>query len=87
MLYHLAEHSDYFDLHNKIIQDGIVVGLHDAALSERLQTDSELTLNKAITMARQTEVVKEQQPIVRGKIENNHARVEAVDGTQSLQQK
>ena len=87
-LYRLAEHCNYRDLHNEMIRDRIVVGLRDAALSERLQTDSELTLDKAITMARQTEAVKEQQPVVRGEVENSrHARVEAVHGVQSLQQK
>ena len=87
-LYRLAEHCNYRDLHNEMIRDRIVVGLRDAALSERLQTDSELTLDKAITMVRQTEAVKEQQPVVRGEVENSrHARVEAVHGVQSLQQK
>ena len=44
----LAEHCNYHDLH---IRDRIVVGLRDSNLSERLQTDQELTLNKAIRMA------------------------------------
>ena len=32
----LAEHCEYKDLHDKMIQDRIVVGLRDASLSEKL---------------------------------------------------
>ena len=53
-----------------MIRDRIVVGLHDVGLSEKLQTDPELTLDKAITMARQTEAVRGQQPVVRGNMDN-----------------
>ena len=49
--YRLAEHYNYCDLHDEMIQDQIVVGLRDSNLSERLQTDPELTLDKAIMMA------------------------------------
>ena len=35
--------------------------LQDSNLSERLQTDLELTIDKAITMARRTEAIREQQ--------------------------
>ena len=51
-LYQLAEHCNYCDLHNKRIRYGIIVGLRDLNLSKRLQTDTELTLNRAIMMAR-----------------------------------
>ena len=51
-LYQLAGHCDYHDLHDEMIRDRIVVGLRDSNLSERLQTDPELTLDKAIMMAR-----------------------------------
>ena len=50
--YRLAEHCKYRDLHGEMIQYRIIVGLSDSNLSERLQIDPELTLNKAITMAR-----------------------------------
>ena len=87
-LYRLAEHCNYRGLHDEMIRDRIVVGLRDAVLSERLQTDSELTLDKAITMARQTEAVKQQQqPVVRGNTENRHTKVDTVQGVQSLQHK
>ena len=50
--YRLAEHCKYRDLHSEMVRYRIIVGLPDSNLSERLQIDPELTLNKAITMAR-----------------------------------
>ena len=43
---------NYRDLHGEMIHDRIILGLRDSNLSERLQTDPELTLDKAIMMAR-----------------------------------
>ena len=51
LLYRLAEHCNYHDLHSEMIQDRIVVGLQDPNLLEKLQTDPELTLDKEIMMA------------------------------------
>ena len=65
-LYALAEHCAYGVLHDEMIRDRIVVGLRDARLSEKLQLDAGLTLEKAITAIRQAEAMKQQQPIVRG---------------------
>ena len=62
-----------------MILDLIVVGLRDSNLSERLQTDPELTLDKAITMARRTEAVREQQAVVRGETDNTCTRIKAVE--------
>ena len=64
-LYGLAEHCGYAGLHDEMIRDRIVVGLRDAKLSENLQLDPELTLDKAVTKARQSEMVKQQQLLVR----------------------
>ena len=49
-----------------MIRDRIVVGLRDRKLSERLQLEADLTLEKAITMARQSESVRKQQSVIRG---------------------
>ena len=49
-----------------MIRDRIVVGLQDAALSEKLQLEPELTLESAIAKVRHSEQVKRQQPMVRG---------------------
>ena len=46
-LYQLVEHCKYGDLKEEMIRDRIVVEIRDSALSERLQLDSELTLEKA----------------------------------------
>ena len=66
-LYALAEHCGYGSLHDEMIRDRIVVGIKSNSLSEKLQLDSTLTLEKAITQVRQTEAVKKQQPLLRGK--------------------
>ena len=65
-LYTLSEHCDYGALHNELIRDRIVVGLADIKLSERMQMDKDLTLDKAINMARQSEEIKRQQTSLRG---------------------
>ena len=64
-LYELAEHCGYGDLHNEMIRDRIVVGICNSALSEKLQLDSKLTLESAVTQVRQSEAVKLQQPLLR----------------------
>ena len=79
LLYQLAEHCNYRDLHDKMIQDQIVMGLWDSNLSERLQTDQELILDKAIIMARWTEAVRKQQAVVRGETGNTCTRIEEVE--------
>ena len=42
------------------------MGLKDKKLSEQLQLDSKLTLEKAITKSRQSETVKKQQSFLKG---------------------
>ena len=79
LLYRLAEHCNYHDLHDAMIQDRIVVGLRDSNLSEWLQIDPELSLDKAITMTRWTEAVREQQGVVRGETDNTCTKIEAVE--------
>ena len=46
-LYQPVEHCEYGELKEEMVRDRIVVGICDSALSERLQLDSELTLEKA----------------------------------------
>ena len=53
----LSEHCSYGDLHDKMIMDRLVVGLRSAKLSEKLQLDAELTLEKAVTQVRQAEAI------------------------------
>ena len=51
-----------------MIQDRIVAGLLDDALSEKLQLDSRLTLETAVTIARQSDEMHKQQTVVRQKV-------------------
>ena len=57
----LAEYCEFGTLRGDRIRDRIVVGINDKKLSEQLQLDSKLTLEKAITKTRQSETVKKQQ--------------------------
>ena len=59
-LYHLVETCEYGTLKEEMLRDRIVVGMRDAALSERLQMDASLTLDKVKRELRQKEAVKEQ---------------------------
>lgn len=65
-LYTLAENCSYGALHDELIRDRLVVGLRDTGLAERMQLDRDLTLEKALNMARQSEVIKRQQTDLRG---------------------
>ena len=60
-----AEKCAYGVLKEEMIRDRIVVGIRDATLSLKLQLDSALTLEKAVTQAREAETVKMQQPLIR----------------------
>ena len=59
-LYNQAEHCGYEALHDEMICDRIVVGIQDRKLSEKLQLDPALTLEKTITTVRQVEAVNKQ---------------------------
>ena len=64
-LYRLSEDCKYGDMRNELIRDRLVVGIRDVALSERLQTDENLTLDKAKKVIRQRDAVREQQSILK----------------------
>ena len=49
-VYALAEYCGYGDLHDELIQNKLVLGLCDSRLSERLQLDADLTLDKVVTI-------------------------------------
>ena len=61
ILYSLVENCEYGDLTSQMFRDRLVVGIRNTALSERLQVDSTLTLDKAMQMVRQREAVQQQQ--------------------------
>jgi hypothetical protein len=60
-LYTLVEHCSYATLRDKMIHDCLVVGLCNHKLSKKLQLDTDLTLEQAITTSKQWEAIKLQQ--------------------------
>ena len=59
-LHCLVDRCNYGDLRNKMVKDRIVVGLLDGALLKKLQLDARLTMETAVTAARQSEGVNKQ---------------------------
>ena len=64
-LYELSEDCEYGEMRNEMIRDRLVVGICDVALSERLQTDESLTLDKAKKLIQQRYAVREQQTLLK----------------------
>ncbi|XP_055903139.1 uncharacterized protein LOC129939224 [Eupeodes corollae] len=60
-LYLLSENCNYAALRDEMLRNRLVVGVRDRRLSERLQLESELTLEKAIQTVRQHDAVRRQQ--------------------------
>ena len=61
----MAEHCQFGDINDELIRDRVVVGLKGTRLADRLQLDPELTLEKAVNQARQSQAVKKQQVLLR----------------------
>ena len=68
-LYELAEHCEFGTQRDEQIRDRIVIGILDKSLSQKLQMKSDLNLDTAIQMARQSELVKFQ---VAGQSDGKH---------------
>ncbi|KAI5621586.1 hypothetical protein C0J50_18855 [Silurus asotus] len=83
-LHCLAEHCGYGDLHDEMVRDRLVVGLTDKRLSEQLQLDPELTLEKAVVRVRQSELVKKQQEQLKSNFKWDMAN-EQLDSVQTKQ--
>ena len=64
-----------------MIRDHIVVGIQDAALSKKLQLEANLSLESTIEKVRQSELIKQQQPTVRG----DEQKVEAISNKKGAQ--
>ena len=71
-LYKLADSCDYGAMKDEMIRDRLVVGIRDGPLSERLQLDPDLTLEKAKKMVRQREAVHDQQQVLKGASSDTH---------------
>ncbi|XP_064488339.1 uncharacterized protein LOC135400436 [Ornithodoros turicata] len=76
-LHALAEHCKFGSLRDELIRDRIVVGVKYRVLPEKMQLNPDLTLEKATTMARQTETVKKQQASMQLGPENKVQRVKS----------
>lgn len=61
-LHTLSACCDFGTLKHDFIRDRLVVGIHDETLSERMQFQRDLTLERAITLAKQSDKVKRQNP-------------------------
>ena len=61
-LYSHVDKCRYGNLRDEMMRDIIVVGIKDKSLSEKLQLDSELTLERAVTEVRNAELVETHQP-------------------------
>ena len=64
-IHQLGENCEFGPMKEELIRDRLVVGICDHALSERLQIEAKLTLDKAKRLIRQREAVKEQQKVLK----------------------
>ena len=70
-----------------MIRDRIVVGVRDSTLSLKLQLKETLTLDEAVTQAREAEMIKKQQPLVRGGQKEGTASVSAIQKRSTSQKR
>ena len=84
-LYSLTEHCDYSHLTDQMIRDRLVVGIRDKKVSQHLQLDSALTLEKAKKVIRQKEAVQEQAQELEG--ESQHDELKALELDQLQKEK
>ena len=77
-VYHLADTCNFGNLKEDLIRDRLVVGIRDQALSQQLQMDPELTLDKAKKRIRQKEAVQQQSDILKGKIDKSASDLEGI---------
>ena len=78
-LFQLVETCEYGEFEEEMLRDRIVVGMRDVALSEHMQLDSKLTLDKVKRELRQKEAVHEQQQQLQGKPDGRSETLESVD--------
>ena len=80
-LYSLVETCDYGGLRDEMLRDRLLVGLYDAAMSERLQLDPELTFEKVKKLMRHQQLQagaaggSSKNPIEIDKVKGRKARV------------
>ena len=70
-IYHvnaLADHCMYSQFRDEMVRDRIVVGIRDAKLSQKLQMDRNVNLEKAAKLVRESKAIKLQQTTTEAKI-------------------
>ena len=84
-LYTLSEWCEYGGMREELIRDRLVVGILDSALSEKLQLDPNLDLEKAKKAIRLKEAVQESQRVLRqaGDSRDNPIKLDALRGTKT----
>ena len=55
----------------ELIRDRIVIGIQDVQTSERMQLTSDLTIEKALSMARQAEIQMKESKVIRKEFREN----------------
>ncbi|BES97121.1 Hypothetical Protein NTJ_09935 [Nesidiocoris tenuis] len=75
----LVKKCGYGTLRDELLRDRLVAGLHDDGLSQQLQMDSNLTLEKALERIKVSECVKKQQPTVRAAKVPNYVDIEPIN--------
>ena len=63
-LFVLADNCNYGDLRDEVMHNRLIVGIKEAALSERLQMYTDLTLDRTIKAVRQTKAIRERQSVL-----------------------
>ena len=74
----LAESCEFGEMKQALIRDRLIVGIWDLALSERLQLEPNLTLDKAKRLICQCEAVKIQQDFLQKPLEKEDTSLDAV---------
>lgn len=86
-LHCLAKHCQYGQLAEELIRDRVVIGILDNKLSEILQLDPELTLEKAVAKVRASENIKKQQGVVRQDASTDPDKNDKVDAVNNYKHK
>jgi len=76
--YRRVSSCNFGNLKEDLICDRLVVGIRDQALSQQLQMDPDLTLDKAKKRIRQKEAVRQQSDILKGKTDKPVSDLEGV---------
>lgn len=86
-LYSLAETCEYGVLKEELIRDRIVIGVRDMRTSERLQLMADLTLEKALNVARQAEIQAKEGKLLRKEVAAENSEINRVSRFQKNKKK